>query len=168
VSVNENPESTCGVHFVVGVGEDAFLGVSIQESEKFISLAEFVDMMQGHIHPVILSSGHYDEHYSHHGVGTAFVLEYAGELFVVTAQHVLNNQGAVHEELRILLLKAPISILFDLCSVFRDESDPDLDSAFLLEYERKNYTRSDTGAKLTRPDEYKGMLLFAFDLRQKT
>ncbi|HEX4547991.1 hypothetical protein [Pseudomonas sp.] len=100
----------------------------MQESEEFMSVAELADMMQGHVHPVILSSEHYDKHYSHHGVGTAFVLEYAGELFVVTAQHVLNNQGAVHEELRILLRKAPISILFDLRSVFRDESDPDLDS----------------------------------------
>lgn len=93
-----------------------------------MSSAEFVDMMQGHVHPVILSSEHNDEHYSHHGVGTAFVLEYAGELFVVTAQHVLNNQHATHDELRILLRNAPLSILFDQRAVFREESDPDLDS----------------------------------------
>ena len=70
------------------------MGGSMQESEEFMSSAEFVDMMLGQVHPVILSSEHHDEHFSHHGVGTAFVLEYAGELFVVTAQHVLNNQGA--------------------------------------------------------------------------
>lgn len=100
----------------------------MQKSEEFMSVAELVDMLHGHVHPVILSSEHYDEHYSHHGVGTAFVLELSGELFVVTAQHVLNNQGATHEHLRILLRKTPVSIMFDLRSVFREESDPDLDS----------------------------------------
>lgn len=104
----------------------------MQQSEEFMSVVELVDMLHGHVHPVILSSEHYDEYYSHHGVGTAFVLELAGELFVVTAQHVLNNQGATHEQLRILLRKAPISILFDLCSVFREEADPDLDSDLVI------------------------------------
>lgn len=104
----------------------------MQESEQFMSSAEFVDMMLGQVHPVILSSEHHDEQYSHHGVGTAFVLEYAGELFVVTAQHVLNNQGAAHDELRILLRNAPLSILFDQRAVFRDESDPDLDSDLVI------------------------------------
>jgi hypothetical protein len=104
----------------------------MQKSEEFMSVAEVVDMLQGHVHPVILSSEHFDEHYSHHGVGTALVLEHSGELFVITAQHVLNNQGATHEELRILLRKAPISILFDLCSVFQDESDSDLDSDLVI------------------------------------
>jgi hypothetical protein len=104
----------------------------MQESEEFMSSAEFVDMMLGQVHPVILSSEHHDEHFSHHGVGTAFVLEYAGELFVVTAQHVLNNQGAAHDELRILLRNAPLSILFDQHAVFRDESDPDLDSDLVI------------------------------------
>lgn len=56
------------------------------------------------------------------------MLEYEGELFVVTALHVLNNQCEVHDDLRILLRNAPISIVFDQRAVFRDESDPDLDS----------------------------------------
>lgn len=104
----------------------------MQESEQFMSSTEFVDMMQGQVHPVILSNEHYSEKYSHHGVGTAFVLEYAGELFVITAQHVLNNQSAAHDELRILLRNAPLSILFDQRAVFRDETDPDLDSDLVI------------------------------------
>lgn len=47
---------------------------------------------------------------------------------VVTAQHVLNNQHATHDELRILLRNAPLSIPFDQRAVFREESDPDLNS----------------------------------------
>ncbi|MDR8365050.1 hypothetical protein [Pseudomonas sp. JL3] len=45
----------------------------------------------------------------------------------MTAQHVLNAQGATHDELQILLRRAPISILFDLCAVFWDEFNPDPD-----------------------------------------
>ncbi|WP_262384144.1 serine protease [Pseudomonas fragi] len=104
----------------------------MQESEEFMSSAEFVDMMLGQVHPVILSNEQHSEHFSHHGVGTAFVLEYAGELFVVTAQHVLNNQRAGHDELRILLRNAPLSVLFDQHAVFRDESEPDLDSDLVI------------------------------------
>ncbi|MDO7901676.1 hypothetical protein ACE1YR_12025 [Pseudomonas sp. K1(2024)] len=88
----------------------------------------FTDMMLGQVHPVILSSEHLGNYYSHGGVGTAFVLEYEGELFVITAMHVLNNQLATHDDLRILLRNAPVSILFDLRAVFPEESDPDLDS----------------------------------------
>ena len=47
----------------------------MQDPEEFISSAKFVDMMLGQVHPVILSSEHYDEHFSHHGVGTAFMQE---------------------------------------------------------------------------------------------
>lgn len=65
-------------------------------------------------------------------MGTAFVLEHEGDLFVITAQHVLNNQGATHDDVRILLRKAPMSIIFDQRAVFRDESDPDPDSDLLI------------------------------------
>lgn len=102
------------------------------ESEEIMSSAEFVDMMLGQVHPVILSNEHHDEQFSHHGVGTAFVLEYGEELFVVTSQHVLSNQGASHDELRILLRNAPLSVLFDQRAVFRDESEPDLDSDLVI------------------------------------
>ncbi len=102
------------------------------DSDQYISEGEFTDMMLGQVHPVILSSEHIDEHYSHGGIGTAIVLRYCGELFVVTALHVLNNQSATHEELRILLRNAPLSILFDLRAVFRDESDPDPDSDLVI------------------------------------
>ncbi|NLT99948.1 MAG: hypothetical protein GXW88_04825 [Pseudomonas lundensis] len=44
----------------------------------------------------------------------------------------LNNQGAAHDELRILLRNAPLSILLDQHAVFRDESDPDLDSDLVI------------------------------------
>nr|WP_314579152.1 hypothetical protein [uncultured Pseudomonas sp.] len=100
----------------------------MQDSEEFMSAQEFADMMRGHVHPVILSSEHIDDYYSHGGVGTAFVLEYGGELFVVTPQHVFNNQCATHDDLRILLRNAPISILFDQRAVFQDEADPDLNA----------------------------------------
>lgn len=100
----------------------------MQESEEFITPSAFADMMHGQVHPVIISRESEDEYYSHHGVGTAFVLEYAGEIFVVTAQHVLNAQNATHDDLRILLRNAPISVIFDQRAVFRDEHDPDPDS----------------------------------------
>ncbi|WDY56574.1 hypothetical protein [Pseudomonas sp. PSKL.D1] len=102
------------------------------DSEQYMSESEFTDMMLGHVHPVILSSEHIDGYYSHGGIGTAFVLEFCGELFVVTALHVLRNQFATHDELRILLRNAPLSILFDLRAVFRDESDPDPDSDLVI------------------------------------
>lgn len=38
------------------------MGGSMQESEEFMSSTEFVDMMLGQVHPVILSSEHHDEH----------------------------------------------------------------------------------------------------------
>lgn len=88
--------------------------------------------MEGQVHPVILSNESQDEHYSHHGVGTAFVLEHGGELFVVTAQHVLNSQNAGHEDVRIRLRNAPVSIIFDRRAVFRDDSDPDPDSDLVI------------------------------------
>lgn len=104
----------------------------MQQPQDFISLSEFRDLLEGQIHPVILSNEHKDKYISHHGVGTAFVLEHAGELFVVSAQHVLNNQRATHEDLRIRLRNAPISILFDRRAVFRDEFDPDPDSDLVI------------------------------------
>lgn len=100
----------------------------MQESEEFITISAFADMMHGQVHPVIISRESEDEYYSHHGVGTAFVLEYAGEIFVVTAQHVLNTHNATHDDLRILLRNAPISVMFDQRAVFGDEHDPDPDS----------------------------------------
>ncbi|ERK98167.1 hypothetical protein O999_03005 [Pseudomonas putida LF54] len=105
---------------------------SMQQPQDFISLAEFCDLLEGQIHPVILSNENKDEYISHHGVGTAFVLEHGGELFVVSAQHVLNSQGATHEDLRIRLRNAPISVIFDRRAVFRDESDPDPDSDLVI------------------------------------
>jgi hypothetical protein len=102
------------------------------DSEEFMSAQAFTDMMLGQVHPVILSSEHHDEYYSHHGIGTSFVLEYGGELFVVTALHVLNNQLATHDDLRILLRNAPVSILFNQRAVFQDESDPDLDADLVI------------------------------------
>lgn len=104
----------------------------MQDSEEFMSKDAFTDMMLGQVHPVILSSEHLGDYYTHGGVGTAFVLEYEGELFVITAMHVLNNQLATHDDLRILLRNAPISILFDLRAVFPEESDPDLDSDLVV------------------------------------
>lgn len=104
----------------------------MQQLKDFMTVAEFADMLEGQVHPVILSRESQDEHYSHFGVGTAFVLAHAGELFVVTALHVLNNQSASHDDLRILLRNAPLSIIFDRRAVFRDESDPDPDSDLVI------------------------------------
>lgn len=105
---------------------------SMQQPQDFISPAEIRDLLLGQVHPVILSNEHEDEYISHHGVGTAFVLDHAGELFVVSAQHVLNSQRATPEDLRILLRNAPISINFDRRIVFRDEHDPDPDSDLVI------------------------------------
>lgn len=96
----------------------------------FITLQELGDHIEGQVHPVILS---YEDEYlsTHHGVGTAFVLEHAGELFVVSAQHVLHSQGATPEDLRIRLRNAPLSILFDRRAVFAADYDPDFDLLIL-------------------------------------
>lgn len=104
----------------------------MQQPQDFISLEEFRDLLEGQIHPVILSNENKDKYISHHGVGTAFVLGHEGELFVVSAQHVLNSQCATHEDLRIRLRNAPIHIIFDRRAVFRDESDPDPDSDLVI------------------------------------
>lgn len=100
----------------------------MDETHEFITLEELGDMIEGQVHPVILS--HDDEYISHHGVGTAFILEHAGELFAVSAQHVLENQRARAEDLRIRLRKAAVSVVFDRCAVF--QPDCDLDSDLLI------------------------------------
>ncbi|EJN34409.1 hypothetical protein [Pseudomonas sp. GM80] len=92
--------------------------------QEFVTLEELGDRLEGQVHPVILETE--TEFFSEpQGVGTAFVLEHAGELFLISAQHVLNSQNAKHHDLRILLRNAPISIQFDRRAVFQDESDPD-------------------------------------------
>lgn len=97
---------------------------------EFITLQELGDLIEGQVHPVILS---YEDDYitTHHGVGTAFVLEHAGELFVVSAQHVLDSQRAKPEDLRIRLRNAPLSIVFDRHAVFTPDYDPDFDLLIL-------------------------------------
>ncbi|WP_454869703.1 hypothetical protein [Pseudomonas putida] len=117
--------------------------------KDFISHEKFTDLMEGQVYPVILSNNSGDEHYTHFGVGTAFVLEHESELFVVTAQHVLNNQGATHDDVRILLRKAPISIIFDQRAVFRDESDPDADSDLVILRVKKSQHEALLAAGLT-------------------
>ncbi|WP_210712450.1 trypsin-like peptidase domain-containing protein [Pseudomonas sp. MWU349] len=121
----------------------------MQQLKDFVNTKEFADMLEGLVHPVILSRESQDEYYSHFGVGTAFVLALEGELFVVTAQHVLNNQGASHDDLRILLRNAPLSIIFDRRSVFRDEIDPDLDSDLVILRIKKSQHESLLAAGLT-------------------
>lgn len=96
----------------------------------FITLDELGDLIEGQVHPVILS--YENEHTAtHHGVGTAFVLEHGGELFVISAQHVLVSQYAKAEDLRIRLRNAPISIVFDRKAVFVPDFDPDFDLLIL-------------------------------------
>lgn len=117
--------------------------------KDFIILEEFTDLMEGQVYPVILSNNSGDEHYTHFGAGTAFVLEHESELFVVTAQHVLNNQGATHDDVRILLRKAPIPVIFDQRAVFRDESDPDADSDLVILRVKKTQHQALLAAGLT-------------------
>ena len=97
----------------------------MEQPPELITIEELGDLIEGQVHPVILSYG--DDYISHHGVGTAFVLEHAGELFVVTAQHVLESQRAKAEDLRIRLRNTPLSIVFDRHTVFNAEPDPDSD-----------------------------------------
>lgn len=99
----------------------------MQESPEFISLDELGDLLEGQVHPVILETE--TEYFSEpQGVGTAFVLEHAGELFMISSQHVLNSQGATHTDLRFRLRNAPVSIQLDRRAVFQDEHDPEPDS----------------------------------------
>ena len=101
------------------------------QQQEFITLEEFGELLEGQVHPVILETE--TEFFSEpQGVGTAFVLEHAGELFLISAQHVLNSQHAKHHDLRILLRNAPISIQFDRRAVFQDESDPDPSSDLVI------------------------------------
>lgn len=97
---------------------------------EFITLQELGALIEGQVHPVILS---YEDEYitTHHGVGTAFVLEHAGELFVISAQHVLDTQRAKPEDLRIRLRNAPLSIIFDRHAVFEADYEPDFDLLIL-------------------------------------
>lgn len=98
---------------------------------ELITLEEFGDLLEGQVHPVILETE--TEYFSEpQGVGTAFVLEHAGELFIVSSQHVLNSQRATHCDLRIRLRNAPISIKFDCRAVFQDEHDPDPESDLVI------------------------------------
>lgn len=99
--------------------------------QEIITLEEFGDLLEGQVHPVILETE--NEFFSEpQGVGTAFVLEHAGELFLISAQHVLNSQRAKHNDLRILLRNSPISIRFDRRAVFQDEADPDPSSDLVI------------------------------------
>lgn len=102
------------------------------KSSEAIGTQKFTDKMEGLVHPVILNCKIQDQEYSYFGLGTAFLLNYKGYLFAVTAQHVLNNQYASHDDLRIRLRNAPVSITFDRHSVFQDQSNPDPDTDFAI------------------------------------
>lgn len=121
----------------------------MQHYEDYITLEEFTDVMEGQVHPIILKNNSGDEYYTYGGQGTAFVLEHEGELFVLTAQHVLNKQSATHDDVRILLRKAPISIIFDQRAVFRDESIPDPDSDLVILRVKKSQHEALLAAGLT-------------------
>ncbi len=112
---------------------------------EFIALQQLGDHLEGQVHPVILS--YEDEYITHHGVGTAFILEHAGKLFVVSAQHVLDNQRAKPEDLRIRLRKVPVSIVFDRCAVFDPDYEPDFDLLILRILESQYEVLIDAGIR---------------------
>lgn len=48
----------------------------MKQPQDFISVEEFRNLLEGQIHPVILSNENKDEYISHHGVGTAFLFSW--------------------------------------------------------------------------------------------
>lgn len=81
--------------------------------------------INGQVHPVILRST--DEDYPYHGVGTAFILEHEGQLFVVSAQHVLKSQDAKSDDFTIFIRNAGQSLVFDHEAIFQPDYDPHFD-----------------------------------------
>lgn len=104
-------------------------GEAMIDNSEFISIEEITKILQGQIYPVILKST-VDE-YPYFGVGTAFILEFEQQLFVVTAKHILENQYATSSDLQILLRKNGYLVQFDFEAVFQPEHSPHFDLVIL-------------------------------------
>ncbi|MCQ4298077.1 hypothetical protein NAU58_21090 [Pseudomonas stutzeri] len=101
----------------------------MSDDGEFVSIGELTKILQGQIHPVILKST--DDQYPYYGVGTAFILEFEQQLFVVTAKHILDSQHATSSDLQILLRKNGYSVQFDAEAVFQPDYSPHFDLVIL-------------------------------------
>lgn len=98
---------------------------AMEDQEVLVSPQNIYEMIRGQVHPVVLS---YDcEHIPFHGVGTAFILEHRNELFLISAQHILDSQRADANDIRIVYGEPPLSITFDRKAVFNPEMEPHFD-----------------------------------------
>ncbi|UVL43103.1 hypothetical protein LOY55_13785 [Pseudomonas sp. B21-040] len=97
----------------------------MKNDQYTVETEEIWRRLNGQVHPVILRFSH--DEYPYHGVGTAFILEHEGQLFVVSAQHVLDNQNAKSGDFTILVRDAGYSLIFDLEAVFQPNYDPHFD-----------------------------------------
>lgn len=100
-------------------------GRSVEKNSGTYVTNEIWRRVNGQVHPVILRST--IEEYPYHGVGTAFMLEHEGQLFIVSAQHVVNNQYAQSEDFSVFIRNASYSLMFDLEAVFQPNFAPHFD-----------------------------------------
>ncbi|MGI9278500.1 MAG: hypothetical protein ACR2PX_02590 [Endozoicomonas sp.] len=106
------------------------------------------------------------------GIGSSFILNYLGSVFIVTAKHVIDNQKADHKHIRVLLpdTKMALPILSGFSPIFYDHENKDDvedlvflkvdDSLFCVEsgvdlYSWDFIKRSYPASKLTVGDELK-------------
>lgn len=97
----------------------------MKDNPIWLDIKQVWRQLNGQVHPVILHDP--DENHPYHGVGTAFILEHNEQLFVVSAQHVLDNQKAQSDDFTILIRDPSYSLIFDLKAVFRPEYEPHFD-----------------------------------------
>jgi hypothetical protein len=97
----------------------------VKDNPIWLEIKQVWPQLNGQVHPVILQ--YPDEDYPYHGVGTAFILEHNEQLFVVSAQHVLDSQKAKSDDFTILIRDASYSLIFNLEAVFRPEYEPHFD-----------------------------------------
>jgi hypothetical protein len=99
------------------------------DNSEFISIGEITKILQGQVYPVILKST--NDEYPYYGVGTAFILEFEQQLFVVTAKHILDSQNATSSDLQVLLRKNGHCVQFDFEAVFQPDHSPHFDLVIL-------------------------------------
>lgn len=97
----------------------------MENHSNILELKELWRRVNGQVRPVIIRST--NEEFPYSGVGTAFILEYKNQLFIVSAQHVVVNQGAKNEEFTIFIGNPCYSLIFDLEAVFQTEYEPHFD-----------------------------------------
>lgn len=90
-----------------------------------MTLDDAVLFMRGQVYPVLL---HYESETTPlYGVGTAFLLEHKGHLFAISAQHILDSQGASWDDFGLTLKDSLTIMAFDGAATFNPEYEPHFD-----------------------------------------